>query len=206
MAIGDLALVVAELRGAGQVFQNTFGFKAISAGATLTNLVADFRDAAIKNTSGGLLYPLTDDVGCAYVRAVDVVPGTQANVEESFAEVLGAGNTSEPLPFHCAVVITWRTGLAGRSYRGRTYLTGAAEDQQNAGQWSSAFLAVVATFPVNMLATFGPTGSNANWQLVVISRVANGVERATPIGTAITGYAVRQPVYTQTRRVIGRGS
>lgn len=37
-------------------------------------------------------------------------------------DINGGQNTDGGLPVDCSVVISWRTALAGRSYRGRTYL------------------------------------------------------------------------------------
>jgi len=41
---------------------------------------------------------------------------------QRLVDIRGGQNTAGGLPLDCAVVISWRTVLAGRSFRGRTYL------------------------------------------------------------------------------------
>jgi len=62
------------------------------------------------------------------------------------------------------------------------------------------------TISVQLLAVFGPSGSNGDWQYGVISRVAGGNPRVTPIITPIVTVGATNVIRSQRRRQIGRGS
>jgi hypothetical protein len=206
MAVGDLAEVVVKWNGfPGQVL-NVFGFEAISAGATLVNLGSAFSTALIKNTSGGLLNTVLSSFSVSELQINDVVPGTAAPALTSFTAVFGSSATGEALPHQCSAVLSWRTALAGRSFRGRSYLPGRSEAEQAGGVWTPSQITASNAMAAQFLAVFGPSGTDLNWQFVIISRVANGVPRVPPIGTPVISGAVRSVVFTQRRRVSGVGS
>lgn len=201
MAIGDLARVSLVYRNVvrGDQAVNTFGFKAISAGATLTNLSTAFKTALVKNTSGGILYPLSSNAETTSLFVRDVQPGTAAEVENDYPAVLGA-IAGDPLPPQVAAVITWRTGLAGRSFRGRTYLPFIDESTSSDGTVSAPQITRMETVITQMLTVFGPSGSDANWQFVIISEEAAGAPRVPKVGSAVTAGLARPILYTQRRR------
>lgn len=205
--VGDLAEVVLhhDIGGSDQ-FECLFGFKAINAGATFANLATAFKTAAVKNTSGGFFYGHHTSHGSASLDVRDVVPGTGAAYTYTYTRVAGANAANPVCAPVMAAVIKWSTGLAGRSYRGRTYNTGFLETEQSAGLWDSSPVSENQAFADNMVATFGPAGTDPNWQFVVISRWLNKVERAQPVGTTILAGTARNVVYTQRRRIIGKGS
>lgn len=204
-SVGDLARVVVNYDASNQQFQHVFGFEAIDPGATLSNLSSAFQTAVVKNTSGGLLYGLTDNLGTSSLRVVDVKPGTAATIETSYAAVYGSDAGDDTLPYQCSFVISWKTGLAGRAYRGRTYVTGFGEDRQSLGVWDAQAISNMNALATQLLAVFGPSGTNPNWQFVVISEQLNNVPRAEPIGTPIVSANFRSAVRTQRRRAIGIG-
>jgi hypothetical protein len=205
-AVNDIAQVRLFFTLAGQQMECGFGFRCLNVAGTLANLASDFKTAMVKNSSGGLLYPMTDDTTSSSLRVMDVKPGTAAPYDYTYATVAGGETSSDPLPPQCAAVLTWHTAFSGRSYRGRTYLPGLGEITQVAGAWTSTYLTALGTIVTQMLAVFGPGGSNANWEFGVISRVNNGAPRPTPIETQITSGAVRTTVFTQRRRTIGVGA
>lgn len=206
MAVGDLAEVVVKWNGfPGQVL-NVFGFEAISAGATLVNLGSAFQTALVKNTVGGLLNTVLSGFSVSELQINDVLPGTAAPALTSFPAVSGSAITGEALPPQCSAVLSWRTALAGRSFRGRSYLPGKGEAEQIGGVWSSTQLSALNAIAAQFLAVFGPSGTDLNWQFVVISRVASGAPRVPPIGTPVISGAARSTVFTQRRRVAGVGS
>lgn len=119
------------------------------------------------------------------VTDVRVSPGAQ--FQKVFTSP-GAG-TGEMLAPQLAAVITWRTGLTGRSYRGRTFLAGFNEIDA-AGQSLSATLITA----LNNYATALRTGLNtAGYPLVVGSRLLE-------ISTPVTSHTVRPYWRTQRRR------
>lgn len=204
---GDLRAVHVIYAGPTGTYVNTFGFAARQpvAGDDLLALANAFRTALIKNTSGGLLYGANNGVSCSTIRVEDVKPGTVATYESTTAAVVGASAT-EMLPPQVAVIYTLSTLVKGRSYRGRFYLPGPTEEDAGAGTLTGAAVTKYQTIPTNMLAVFGPSGSNADWQMVVISRYLNHVKRGTPVGTAVTAITIDTVLRTQRRRVSGVGA
>lgn len=204
---GDLRSVHVIYAGPTGGYVNSFGFAARQpvAGDDLADLASAFRTALVKNTSGGLLYGANSGVSVTTIRVEDVKPGTVATYESVAAAVTGASAT-EMLPPQAAIVFTFSTLTKGRSYRGRIYLPGATEENAGAGTLTGAAVTLYSTIGVNLLAIFGPSGSNANWQHVVISRYANHVKRATPVGTAVTSITLDPVLQTQRRRVLGVGA
>ena len=201
MAIGDLALVKWRYQVNSQNVINSFGFVDLDGAHTFTQLAADLWSAA--NGLPVVMTTMRNSVVTQDLTVQDVVPGTAASVVYSAASpptgTATSGGAGELLPPQSAVVVTWRTALGGRSYRGRTYLSGYGTLQQaggtlNAGNLTSFF----ARYNV-------ATGVYAHWGLVVISRILNGVARPTPIGTPITAKQLRATIYTHRRREVGVG-
>lgn len=206
VATGDIVQVELYQRIANQQVMNTFGFLAKTGNGTFSGLAADFKTAFVKNTSGGWFYGLADDLTSTSLTVRDVKPGIGIQYDLTYTSVPGSDGTSEPLPPQCALVLSWRTSLSGRSYRGRSYVPGLPEQHQNAGTWSATAISNITNFCASILGIYGPAGSDPNWEFAVISRVQNGVRLATPVATPIESYLVRSTVYTQRRRTIGVGS
>ena len=207
MAAGDLAEVVllSEDDQNSSRYINTFGFKALTSGATRAGLATAFHDAVVKTADGGIFRLLSQHVSSAELEVIDVVPKTGATVISTYTRVAGANTSGDMLPPQDAMVVSWRTGLAGRSFRGRTYLVGLDETNQNHGRIASGMMTLIAAFVTQMLAVFGPSGSNTDWQFVVISRFNAKVKRATPIGTPVTDATTSDILRSQRRRQIGVG-
>lgn len=104
-------------------------------------------------------------------------------------------------PGNAALVVTFRTGLAGRSFRGRNYIGGLPLVMDDPNHFTDAFAAALqaayATLPT-VLDTLTLTH-------VVASRWINGVLRTTGAATPVTGYTVNDQVDSQRRRLAGRG-
>lgn len=204
--VGDLAEVRFRWSGPGGIAENTFGFKCKLADAGgIANLGSVFATALAKNTSGGLLYNMTSDYSSSELLVEDVKPGTVATVSVTYATVSGTSGV-DSLPPQCAVLFSLYTGTKGRSYRGRFYRPGIAEDQTGHGVLSAGMVTSMQTIAAQLMAVFGPSGSDTHWQLVVISRFLNKVKRATPVGTEVDAIALDTYVRTQRRRVLGVGS
>lgn len=112
------------------------------------------------------------------------------------ASVAGTG-TGDALPPATSIVVTTKTGLRGRSYNGRVYLTGFVEAVNDA---AGQILQANATNAVNFLST---AGSNMNTTLQLIAGVLSRwttpptappgtppTERNPPVITGITSYTM----------------
>lgn len=104
----------------------------------------------------------------------------------------------QTLPPMNSAVISWRTGLIGRSRRGRNYVWPAGEAEQNLGQWTPTYLTAVGVFATAALAITDVV-SGAEYALVVWSPTLSA-------STTVTSYQVDALVGTQRRRRPGRGS
>lgn len=202
---GDLAELVVHYDRGGERYENVFGFKALQDTSTLAQLATAFKTALVKNTSGGLLFNMLNTVTSSSLSVRDVAPGTAAGYDYAYTAVAGGTTSTDMLPPQAAAVISWRTALAGRSYRGRTYLPGMVESNQAAGLWTATVITGCEAIVTQMLAVFGPSGTDTNWQFCIISRYLNGAKRGTPVGTNVISGLSTTVVYTQRRRTIGRG-
>jgi hypothetical protein len=118
--------------------------------------------------------------------------------------VNGELSSDDIVPLTSAPIISWRTGLAGRSFRGRTYLPPVPEGNQDAGNLDSAYSDLMDAFAAaNRLLINGVT---EEFQLVVFSTVEDGSPRVPPIATPVTSWVVRDNMGSQRRRRQGVGS
>lgn len=105
-------------------------------------------------------------------------------------------------PNSVTIAIKWGTGLSGRSFRGRTYHVGLATSQVSANEVANALIApLLASY--NALITLV---SEADFSLVVVSRVSNNVPRVSGVTTPIlTASLADTTLDNQRRRLPGRG-
>lgn len=115
----------------------------------------------------------------------------------------GGPETVPPLPNNVALCVSFRTGLRGRSYRGRNYVCGWTENVVNGNAVTAAAAATVQT-AYNQLLNLGGSGQ---LQWVVVSRYADGQPRVTGVATPVlTAVIVDLIVDSQRRRLPGRGA
>lgn len=79
-------------------------------------------------------------------------------------------NVGQLLPLQSAPVLSLKTGLIGRSYRGRLYLPTITEDNAQAGVIEEPFYTTLGTFGTNLLQIQRPGGQPYTAGLVVWSR------------------------------------
>jgi hypothetical protein len=125
---------------------------------------------------------------------VQPLDGTSAAHVEPAEEV--GGFSGEPVPDNVAMVVTFRTALAGRSHRGRAYIPGvatAALDSNNY-QWGASNTSAMSS-------------DFDNWQSAIAtstSSMTHGVlSRTLGVITPVTSYQARRTLATQRRRVTG---
>jgi len=143
---------------------------------------ANALDAAIKGhyTTSGLkaLHAGTSVLLAAGIR--DVRAANQVEYVGTNASVAGTGG-GDPLPNQVAAVVTLRTGSAGKSFRGRTYIGGANEAQNDAaGRIVAAYNTACVAFVTGVQSDMGAEGIS----LAVLSR---------PRFSAITPFPMTYP-------------
>lgn len=107
----------------------------------------------------------------------------------------GQNNAADMLPPQNAAVLSLKTGLAGKKYRGRSFIGPLSENDQIAGTWNSTLLAAMDNLGDALMSDWPSlfTGS------LVIYHKGDGTS------TPVNSYVSRPTVYTQRRRTIGRG-
>lgn len=127
---------------------------------------------------------------------------------------------TQQLPPQCAFVITLKSPNIGRSRRGRIYIGGLTESQQQGGTWDPATVtAFTTTWNTFMAKYVWPAGTSPDFSMAVWSetiatgnkaRPGGGYDHvATPspetAGVGVISVVHRTTVYTQRRRVLGVG-
>jgi len=132
---------------------------------------------------------LTIEIGSVEDRTISPpVPGTAAGTA---------------LPAHTTIALSLRTGLAGRSARGRLYYVGLSEGMVGTDFLASAnATAILGNFNIlraNLLA--------ADFAWSVVQRVSNGIPLSNGVDRQITDLLfVDLRVDTQRRRLVGEGN
>jgi len=99
-----------------------------------------------------------------------------------------------------ALVVTLRTALRGRSYRGRFYMSGWADEYIVNGEYQQAVGVAATEFFTLVDAAANPE----SWSLVVVSRQVDGVPREVGLGSLVTSVSVRSAKPGTQRRRINR--
>lgn len=181
---------------------NVFHFKAITTGCTATSLIADFRtnlEASYKALicSAGIIV--------RYV-AFNLIPFNTDWAEQRVSVTCTASPTMAP-PL-VAAIITWRTSLPGRRYRGRTYFGPlTTSDIQNGKILGGVTVGKWNTFGTNMLNRYGATGTSTDTRFGVWSRVlGNQTPPHSPLGfTQVTQFQTQTNLGSMGTRRVGRG-
>lgn len=131
-------------------------------------------------------------------RARDLTTQSGAVVELNLATPRPGTVSGIPLPNHATIAISWRTGLAGRSQRGRSYFVGLADSSLDA---TGQQLAPAAATAINgsWTALLAAVNANVTRQMVVLSRATGGHPRLTGVTTPITA-AVFSDLYVDSQR------
>lgn len=103
----------------------------------------------------------------------------------------------DAFPSNVALVVTLRTGLSGRSFRGRLYHGGIPVSVTTGNNVSPAYVTNVGTLYASLITP----GSANNPTLVVASRYTNNLPRVTGLTTPVTAMQVNTQVDTQRRRL-----
>lgn len=199
VAVGDIARLVTFVTGPNGTSLMVLGFEARNVAATFDGLAASFE----ANDLPGLIAQMANVYSCNLLVVEDVKPGTAASTLHGVSPAVAGTNTAQSLPPQDALVISWRTALKGRSFRGRTYVPGLTEVNQDAGIWGSATTAAYDTWADAFLARYSASDPASHWRFGVVSEVTGGLKRVTPIITPVSNFGVDAEVFTQRRR--GRG-
>jgi len=116
--------------------------------------------------------------------------------------IAGTGGSAS-LPNNCALVLTKRTLLRGRSYRGRVYAPGLVESIVTGNTVNSVTVTSILS-NWSILISFTTTGGD--WDMVVMSRISEGVERLEAEVNNVVSLDSDGIVDSQRRRLPRRGA
>ncbi len=137
------------------------------------------------------------------VKATDLTTETSPVVNSTAGLPVNGGVSTGAVTNQVALVVSFKTALRGRSYRGRNYIMGVpTADLSTTTEYTAAAANVFASKYLDLVTTLVPPG-NVH---VILSRFNNGVRRTIGVATAVTEYIGKTPVATQRRRIIGHGS
>lgn len=180
----------------GQKLVQTFHYRA-DGGPIADTQSHDLALAWIDGAVGTFLSTFTNQSNLIGIEVRGVTDPTEG-YDYSFPTPQAGGRAGESLPPQSSAVITWTTGKVGRRYRGRSFFWPAMEDDQAGGQWESAYITALAAF-ANDSMLLASSAAHAQYTQVVYSRTF-------AISTQVSGFVVRNTVYTQRRRVAGAGA
>lgn len=223
MPVPDGAIVKLYWAINGALALNVMGARVLS-GTTFNQTLANTLGTAIKSAfSANLAASLSTSASLVRVGVRDLRADHLPEFRDVNAAIPGSA-TGDPLPASVAMCVTQRTGLAGKSFRGRTYLSGFAEGSNDAtGSSASA----AATASINFMAAVAAAMNSNGLKAAVVSRpaehytivkttfhadgsstsdVLSDVSAKTGQVNDITAYESRLASWeTQRRRINGRG-
>lgn len=137
-----------------------------------------------------------------YVEATDLTVQNGLQVQSLANSGFGAIG-GDFAPNNVALCVSFRTGQAGRSFRGRNYIGGVPDSQVLGNTFEGTWVTDILTAYNNIV---GPGALGGGWEWVVVSRFTGGAPRATGIATPVlTAIVTDTVVDSQRRRLPGRG-
>jgi len=185
---------------AGQAAYLTLGFQHVGPfiGTDLQNL-AD----GMANWLVGALAPLQHaGITWSQVKVTDLTTVSSPVVVSTLGLPVNGSVGGAALTNQVAMVMSFKTALRGRSFRGRNYIPSLPPaDLASTTEWANT--------PLTNFAAAYSTGLSANVPAVdthvVLSRFNGGALRSIGVATPVTVYIARAAIGTQRRRIIGHG-
>jgi hypothetical protein len=229
VAIGDVFTLQLRSTYSGQVIMNTLAFRWLQAldpttaqALTLANDWKTHLQAFQATTLAYTTFVLQQVRGGSVSYTTKPCLRTGGiRLEGNMTGTLGGSKPGDALPPQSAIVTTLKTNNAGRSHRGRLYMTAISETDQAYGTVTPGIVTTMQTAWNTQLAKYGPAGTDPNWQVGIWSmRIATGCVPGTGADHAlvphdtpnpsqafdgVTEFVVKATVYSQRRRTIGVG-
>jgi hypothetical protein len=140
---------------------------------------------------------ISDSYTLQTIKATNLTSSAGPQVIRTYTTANAGALSGGQVAGNGAAVISWRTALIGRSFRGRTYVGGLAESGlANAQFLTSGFATDLAGAGVALLDGLDGIGA----KLAVLSRFVAGVARVAGLLTEIIAVIVDTKVDSQRRR------
>lgn len=203
MPEGDIYKVTLDATYHGQQINNVWHFRGTQPISNINDLLA----AVLDCIRTALLPGLASEFRLNSLRGRTIHPVVTDDVILAAAAGDVGAIAGDGLPSFNAAVVSIKTGIAGRSKRGRFYLAGIPENGQSLSGMSDAQLAAIVAFAVCMAGKFISATSTHPYWLGVLSRKLSAPpsnpNAGFQNGTVLT---VHRAIKSQNRRKVGRGS
>jgi hypothetical protein len=198
--VPDTARVELIYNLGGQVMENVLNFSGadVSNPDVLMGLCTD----AFSAWTATMRAHQTTGLTLAIIRATSLETEIAPGVEYVPTASNAGTNAGSTLPYNCAMCLSLHTNLRGRSYRGRIFVPGCVENDQDNSVWSTSIITAWGNWYTywDYLDVSGEP-----YALSVVSRYNHKVQRFIGIHENVTSVAVNRYVASQRRRLPGRG-
>lgn len=197
----NVARVSVEMQLAGQTVVITLHFH--KDGGWSVEGLGDLGAAIILWWIDHLAAIIANDVSLLGARATDLTTASSPSVYMTPESSATGARTSPVVALNVASVVTMRTPLRGRSYRGRNYIPGLTVDELiDAGYINEPTQSAI----IGAYADLAEVEDALTCDHVVLSYRTGNAPRAAAVPTVITSYTCDSPLDSQRRRLPGRGS
>lgn len=196
----DTVRVAVEGLQDGQEIANIYH---VDVGATVTEAIINIiLDVFVDWITTEFLANLCEDYEVTQVTGRDLTTSTGMLVERPLTPTLPGDQAIPALPNNVAVCATWLTPLAGRSYRGRTYIPAPDPTYITLSRVEPALASALAVSMIELVNLIDAEG----YALVVASYQSGNAPRVAGVNTPITAVGVNTVTDSQRRRLPGRGT
>jgi hypothetical protein len=195
--------------GEGRQWLNVIGVMGSPTLPTIDQTLTNTIGTAISGTPAvqSLLALMAPTISFDGITLKDISAANRAEFISAGAAVLGSG-VGDTLPLSVTAVVTARTALAGKSFRGRTYFSGFTEAQNDATGRSAAAVNVAIVGAMNSINGILQSHSMT---VAVLSRPqsartipARDIFFRAGTATAVTTFLARNSKWESQRRRTGR--
>lgn len=188
-AIGEIYQVTFQSSIQGQQIENVVHFREVTGASTPAQI-----DTAAKNFFTLLANLLPVSQICTGIIVKQMTP--LAFDERLLVPTTATGQQSAaPLNQIIALIFTKRTGVSGKSHRGRLYSSAVPSNMTSDGcRLNTTGGTIAGTFASSAIGQFGPSGTDGHLQLGVYSKAIGGSSPFTAAGW--------QPVLTLDTQII----
>lgn len=142
---------------------------------------------------------LSDNVSGLALHARSLTTITSPVADRAFTTTGGIVVAADPN--NVSLAVSFRTGIPGRSFRGRSYIIGIPADQINENEVSGTFLANMITAYEALAPIMGTM-----WSHAVLSKFTGGAPRVSGVASPVLSYLFSDNIIdSQRRRLPGRG-
>lgn len=186
-----------------QVVQNVFHY--VKSAPWDVDSMEELGDGFVGAIAAGFDTLVSDTLSVTSLRITDLSAQNAPSIEYGTGLPIAGEAVSPSLPNSVTCVVSKRTQLRGRSFRGRIYHCGLVESQVTGNVLGTGVAAALVAFysslnPINL-----PTITDEAI-MVVLSRFSEGSPRATGLATPVNSFTCDGIIDSQRRRLPGRGA